>query len=273
MPATAPAPPPPRGASYCFPPNITGVSASYGGNYYVLRTAAYYWTAVTTCRDSYNGRLVQWQSFEEQYAVEQALFRNQTAIQEYWLGGMGMFQDSKAHFRWTDNTNADQKRYVKRGDMWDRVSETLTPWAQDSGPYVHWGEGEPSVWGLWATFIPGGYCYDNRGGDFGATWVNGGSYTGRDNRCMAAQSSMAYSTVGPNMTRVSNSSKGEAWGWARADCYETKPYICIEQGELPRCHRGFWEPACALELPTSLLSCPHKPAHQDERGQWQQQRI
>ena len=248
MPTTAPAPPPPRGASYCFPPNITGVSATVGLNYYKLYSGAEYWSAATTCRDSYGGRLVQWQSFEEQYAVEQVLFRNQSQIQEYWLGGMSMFQDSRAHYRWTANANTVGKYFDKRGDMWDGVTETLPPWPQDSGPYAHWGEGEPSVWGLWEKWIPGDYCYDNI---FGYTWLNG-AYMGRDSRCMVAQSSLAYSTVGSNYTRVSNSSKGEAWGWGRAECRETKPYICIQEGgpptpQLVGCLRLL--PAFAVEPP------------------------
>ena len=177
VPATAPSPPPPRGTNYCFPPNITGVSATVGLKYYVLYSGADFWNAVTSCRDSYNGRLVQWQSFEEQYAVEQVLFRNQSQIQEYWLGGTSLFQDSRAHYRWGDPTNAVTNRFSRRGDMWDRVSETLTPWPQDSGPYAHWGEGEPAVWGMWSQWVPGEYCYNGAYGIFGA--IGGGFAYGR----------------------------------------------------------------------------------------------
>jgi hypothetical protein len=66
-----PGPPPPRGASFCLPRNISGVSASVNNTYYVLYpSAATYDSAVSTCYNA-NGRLAYWLNFETQIAVEQ----------------------------------------------------------------------------------------------------------------------------------------------------------------------------------------------------------
>ena len=188
--------------------------------YYRLLAADTYWSALTTCRDTHNGRLVQWSSWEEQYTVESIIFGNQsdTTFGEYWLGGMGMFSDSAGLFRWTSGFSGYGEYYWKRGDMWDGISEVLWPFPSDGPVYTHWGTGEPAVWGLWADSTPGADCRNEPTDDY-------------DDRCMVATQALAYATVGANYSRVVNDTVGNAWGWARARCTDYKPYICISQSK------------------------------------------
>jgi hypothetical protein len=308
--AAVPAPPPPRGASFCLPRNISGVSATVNGTYYVLYPAGgTYSVAVTACNTA-RGRLAYWLDFETQYAVEQVgrlkgrrlssraclraadtaaalprllpkvflharparqrtprpaaraqrmrctacgaapppppllqgagarpparprtchrpqvLFNGSagSAVQEYWLGGTSMLMDTRGLFRWTYwNGLTYGGRFIQNGDWWDAASLPLSPNPQDAGPYSHWGDGEPSIWGLWTA--GGGWT-----GNADGSYINSGT-SNQNNICMAAVGPLAYSTVGENNTRVANATRGNAWGWARAVCGDTKPYICIQQG-------------------------------------------
>lgn len=222
---TSRAPPPPRGSAYCLPPNVTGVSASVNGKFYKLYGTNTYEASVVACNGR-DGQLPKWESHAEQYAVEQILFGSSSNVIMYWLGARAIMTDTKV-FRYTNpGTGWGTDRFYQSGDKWDRASLTRTPWPQDTSPYSHWGEDEPSTWGVFAEANYAAGC-------------SAGTNFNIDNRCILAVESLKYATVGANYSRVVNDSYGNAWGWTRADCDSTAFFICDEQSE----HAAPW-PQC-----------------------------
>ncbi len=219
-------PPPPRGASFCLPPNVTGVSASVNNKFYKLYGAATFEAAGNDCATR-GGQLPKWESHAEQYAVEQILFGNSSNVIMYWLGARAIMTDTRVFRYTTASTSYNFRRAYQSGDKWDYSSLTRAPYPLDTSPYSHWGENEPSTWGIWAT------------ADY-TTSCNAQNFD-IDNRCILAVESLKYATVGGNYSRVVNDSYGNAWGWARADCFSNAFYICNEQSEL--CP-GHWAHAC-----------------------------
>jgi hypothetical protein len=251
-------PPAPRGASFCFPPNITGVSATVDGQFYRLYTTAATWGAAAAVCDTAKGRLVRWFDYDTQLAVERVLFgvdNSVTAVNDYWMGGQSLMVDTRAGFRWTQYYGYTYGYYwMMTGDLWDNSTMVLPPYPSDEPPYAHWGDGEPSIWGYL------------RFGTTGAGWTGtpDGSYYSlqlANNMCMAAYENLAYAFVGPEEKRMANATLGNAWGWGRANCVDSKPYICIEQSELavmpilPACRITPWHMHALDQQPASQKQC------------------